>query len=175
MNKSDSKSSLEVQIKSMLNNVMDEDLKEDENEDNFKFSDEEDTQDNNSSNTNFNQMRVNNNIDFNINFFHNNKNLNNSDNNGNTNFVRKYPRKCLTLSNQNSQSNNLEKLNFFQTQILHKPFSFNGKYFPKNPQFMFPNYFNSHIDNQNNISFNSTEILNNNNNDLRTVNRKKNI
>ena len=53
MNKSDSKSSLEIQIKSMLNNVMDDDLKEDEHEDHFKFSDEEDTQDNNSSNTIF--------------------------------------------------------------------------------------------------------------------------
>ena len=174
MNKSDSKSSLEIQIKSMLNNVMDDELKEDENEEHFKFSDEEDTQDNNSSNTIFNQMKVNNNIDFNMNFFQNNKNLNNSDyiGNINNNFVRKYPRKSLTLTNQNSQSNNLEKSNYFQTQILHKPFSFNGNYFPKNSQFMFPNYFNSQIENQNNISFNSTEIRNNNN-DIRTVNRKK--
>ena len=167
----DSKNNIESQIKTMLNEVMeDEELKEEKDE-NIGFSDEEET-DNNSSNNPLNQMFTNN-KDFNTGSFNKNKILNKNDFlvYENTNFIRKYPKKSLTVNNQNSMTQNFfEQINrnYFQTQIIHKPFIFNNNFIPNNSNFMITNYMNNPIDNTNN----NIQLINNSN-FLRNENRKK--
>ena len=167
----DSKNNIESQIKTMLNEVMeDEELKEEKDE-NIGFSDEEET-DNNSSNNPLNQMFINN-KDFNTGLFNKNKILNKNDFlvYENTNFIRKYPKKSLTVNNQNSMNQNFfEQINrnYFQTQIIHKPFIFNNNFIPNNSNFMITNYMNNPIDNTNN----NIQLINNSN-FLRNENRKK--
>ena len=163
---------IESQIKTMLKEVMDDDLKDEEQYDNIKFSDEEETEDNNSSNINCNQKVFKNN-NFNLSLFNNCKDLNNSNNDNKNIFIRKFLKKSLTVNNQNNKIQN-ENKNLYQTQILHKPFNFNGILFQNNSQFMLSNYINSSsIDNNsNNLSFTSNDIFSNNN-DLRKINRRK--
>ena len=68
----------------------------------------------------------------------------------NNNFIRKDVKKSLTINNQNSISQNnfyipINNRNYFQTQIIHKPFYLNNNFFSNNTQFIFPNYVNQQI------------------------------
>jgi hypothetical protein len=98
----------------------------------------------------------------------------------NNNFIRKDVKKSLTINNQNSISQNnfyipINNRNYFQTQIIHKPFYLNNNFFSNNTQFIFPNYVNhQQIENPNNI-ISQNEIINNStiNNNLRTEKKKK--
>ena len=176
----DSKSNIETQIKTMLNKVLD-DSKE-ECDENFQFSDEEETEDDNLSHKIFNQSTVNGNIDFNVGLMNNSNCLNKNDfvNYENNNFIRKDVKKSLTINNQNSISQNnfyipINNRNYFQTQIIHKPFYLNNNFFSNNTQFIFPNYVNhQQIENPNNI-ISQNEIINNStiHNNLRTEKKKK--
>ena len=173
----DSKSNIEIQIQTMLNQVLD-DSKE-ECDENFKFSDEEETEDDNLSYKIINQETVNGNIDFNVGLLKHNNCLNKNDfvNYENNHFIRKDLKKSLTVNNHNSLSNffaPINNRNYFQTQIIHKPFYLNNNCYPNNTQFIFPNYVNQQIENRNNIIF-QNEIINNTNinNNLRTDKKKK--
>ena len=156
--KGNKKSTLENQITSMLNQMLDE---EKSGEDKLFFSDEEEEEKEKNENCvdnknllNFDNQRIKR-VCFNED---NNYLLNNYNNE----FIRlnKRKEKKFQTVNVNEHNNNFFQLNpllnhqrnYFQTQIIHNPFNFNNNIINSIPNnnYLFHNYIMNNINNQNN-------------------------
>ena len=138
------KTTLENQITSMLNQMLNEDKGD---EDQLCFSDEEDEKDDINQNLNLNHRKI--------------KRVCFNDDN-----IRKNQRKEKKCQTVNLHNNNfpivnplLNHRNYFQTQIIHNPFNFNNFLMNSLPNnnYILPNYM---INNMNNINPNNNNLSN---------------
>ena len=138
------KTTLENQITSMLNQMLNEDKGD---EDQLCFSDEEDEKDDINQNLNLNNQKK--------------KRVCFNDDN-----IRKNQRKEKKCQTVNLHNNNfpivnplLNHRNYFQTQIIHNPFNFNNFLMNSLPNnnYILPNYM---INNMNNINPNNNNLSN---------------
>ena len=154
------KTTLENQITSMLNQMLNE---EKGDEDQLFFSDEENEKDE----TNENNIIINNQKKKRVCF--NDDNYNKNDNNiyYNNNFIRKNQRndkkfQTVNVFNNNVPHNNplLSHRNYFHTQIIHNNFNFNNNLINQIPNnnYVFPNFMMNNLNNPNN-NYNSQNNL----------------